>query len=467
MAEKPLINFLRGWPHASLLAADRLSTAASRVLATPAVMADSLLYGPDPGYQPLREQLAAYLGETFAAHGAACDPERICITGGASQNVANLLLSYTDPVHTAAVWVCAPCYHLACPIFDDAGFAGRLRAVPEDDEGIDLTRLEQGMASVSVSVSAAAIPPAKQHLAPDRKAFRHVIYVVPTSANPSGRTMTLARRQDLVRLARRYDALVLADDVYDFLQWPTGETAQSSVPVPLPPPLPRLIDIDRMLPRDDASSSSSSSRFGNVVSNGSFSKLVGPGVRTGWAEATPDLVYGLSQTGNTRSGGAPSQLTASIICEMMRTGGLDAHLRDVVRPALQRRHRKLVAAVETHLRDHVLVESDGQGADTYGGYFIWLRLRRQDIPAAELASRAMAAENLVVPPGSMFRVKGDEAAVPFDHHVRLCFAWEDEDHLDEGVRRLARVLRDWDEQSAATTAAAADDVTGSFADNFK
>ncbi|EFW99246.1 aminotransferase, class i/classii [Grosmannia clavigera kw1407] len=460
-AEKPLINFLRGWPHASLLAADRLRMAASHVLAAPELMADSLLYGPDPGYEPLREQLAVYLSAAFGAHGAPADPKRICITGGASQNVANVLLSFTDPVFTAVVWVCAPCYHLACPIFDDAGFAGRLRAVAEDDEGIDVVRLEEGMAQLEEGTTRASAA-AKQHLPPDRKAYRHVIYVVPTSANPSGRTMTLARRQALVRLARRHDALILADDVYDLLQWPVADES-SSASVALPPTLPRLVDVDRMLPLDhDHSHDQSSIRFGNVVSNGSFSKLVGPGVRTGWAEATPDFVYGLSQTGNTRSGGAPSQLTASIVCEMMRSGGLDAHLSHVVRPALQRRHRTLVTAVETHLCDHVQIEN--RQANTYGGYFLWLRLRRQDIAAAELAARAMAAENLVVPPGSMFRVKGDEAAAPFDHHLRLCFAWEDEDRLDEGVRRLARVFRDWDAQPATTTT---NDLSESFTDTFK
>lgn len=100
--------------------------------------------------------------------------------------------------------------------------------------------------------------------------------------------MSLRRRESLVRLARLYDALVVTDDVYDFLQWPS--LPNTALPQPDRAFLPRLVDIDRYLdggPKDE---------WGNVMSNGSFSKLVGPGVRTGWAEASEKFAYGLSQT---------------------------------------------------------------------------------------------------------------------------------------------------------------------------
>lgn len=151
--EKPLINLIRGWPAPRQLPADLLKAAADRALADPAVFVPGLQYAPDPGFQPLREELAAFLnaryyhpqgGGEFAPDP---DPARICISGGASQNLACILGSYTDPGFTRAVWAVAPCYHLSNPIFEDAGFRGRLRAVPEDDEGIDLEWLERGLKS--------------------------------------------------------------------------------------------------------------------------------------------------------------------------------------------------------------------------------------------------------------------------------------------------------------------------------
>jgi DNA-binding transcriptional MocR family regulator len=137
---RPLINLLRGWPSPSMLPAQSLKSAAEKALSDPAIFVPGLQYGPDPGYQPLRDELARWLGEFY---GVDPDPARICITGGASQNVACVLQSFTDPVYTRAVWMTAPCYHLACPIFADSGFGRRLRAVPEDEDGIDVEYLER------------------------------------------------------------------------------------------------------------------------------------------------------------------------------------------------------------------------------------------------------------------------------------------------------------------------------------
>lgn len=94
--------------------------------------------------------------------------------------------------------------------------------------------------------------------------------------------MPVSRREELIRVARKHDALIVSDDVYDFL--PASDSELQTVSVP-----PRLVDIDRTLDgglRD---------QFGNALSNGSFSKLIGPGCRVGWAEGPAPLVYGLSQ----------------------------------------------------------------------------------------------------------------------------------------------------------------------------
>lgn len=99
--------------------------------------------------------------------------------------------------------------------------------------------------------------------------------------------MSVGHRERLVRLARKYDALLITDDVYDMLQWPAtpnGDPAQTDRAV-----VPRLVDVDRYLdggPVDE---------WGHAISNGSFSKLIGPGARTGWAEASEKVAYGISQ----------------------------------------------------------------------------------------------------------------------------------------------------------------------------
>ena len=333
--KKKPINLLRGWPSASLLPVPALRASFQEALSDPAVWEPGLQYGPDPGYQPLREALASWLSafytfttpttttasDKMAQYTHAADPSRICITGGASQSIAALLTRFTgaDPAaETRAVWMAAPCYFLACPIFADAGFAvrdRRLRAVPEDPEGPDLDFLAQGMreldreaeeerercerlrgpisesepTTTATTTTAAAADttggePTRRHgycwkdpSYRGRKIYKHVIYCSPSFSNPTGKTMSLARREGLVRLAREFDALIISDDVYDHLQWPgardtdddtqqeeaaaetetvtTASPASEDVAAAASPPrlrralLPRLLDIDLSLGR--------------------------------------------------------------------------------------------------------------------------------------------------------------------------------------------------------------------------
>jgi DNA-binding transcriptional MocR family regulator len=147
-------------------------------------------------------------------------------------------------------------------------------------------------------------------LKPDRpwsKIYDHIIYAVPSFSNPSGKTMSLQRRQQLVSLARTHNALIITDDVYDHLQWSTSPSSKL-FPGNVQAILPRLTDVDRALPPHP----SDPHHFGHTMSNASFSKILGPGVRTGWVDAMPSLAYGLSQCGSSRSGGCPSQLIACV-----------------------------------------------------------------------------------------------------------------------------------------------------------
>jgi DNA-binding transcriptional MocR family regulator len=269
-----------------------------------------------------------------------------------------------------------------------------------------------------------------------RKLYRHIVYVVPTCSNPSGRTMSLRRREQLVRIARTYNALIICDDVYDFLQWPLT-SASSSEPLPQDLRLPRLSDIDLAL----GPSPSDPLHFGHAVSNGTFSKIVGPGVRTGWVEAAPAFAHGLGQTGSSRSGGAPSQLCAALMWALLRDGALQRHIDEVTRPELRRRHGIMLDAVRRFLPAGAVTvaESSRVDRDAYGGYFIWITLRGS-VSAGEIARRAREVENLIIAPGELFQVSGDEKAAGFSDKIRLTFSWESEEDLVEGVRRLGRVL---------------------------
>jgi DNA-binding transcriptional MocR family regulator len=269
--------------------------------------------------------------------------------------------------------------------------------------------------------------------------------------------MSLARREKLVHLAREHDALIISDDVYDLLQWPVTTSSSSSLPTPLPlpslTPIPLLSQIDRHLP--PSPHNPPGKHFSHAISNASFSKLVGPGMRTGWIHGTADFAYGFAQTGTNKSGGAASQFAAAVVWRVLSTGALERYLDWVVRPALGRRHALVVGEVERVLgRLGVRVWGANavggagtggtgtlrEGGEVFGGYFVWLTLPG-GLDAAVVAERARVEEELVVAPGRLFEVAGDEDAARFPGNVRLSFSWADEDDIVEGVARLGRVLR--------------------------
>lgn len=268
---------------------------------------------------------------------------------------------------------------------------------------------------------------------PWQKFYKHLIYAVPTHANPSSKTTTLLRRQQLVRLAREYDALIVTDDVYDQLQW-YAQPASTSPPLHHAA-IPRIVDVDRVI--DGGAERNGADGFGNALSNGSFSKILGPGVRTGWVEAAPKLAWGVSQTGTSRSGGAPSHLTATFIARLLEKGELQSHVFGTLQPAYERRWRAMMGAVEKYLLP-LGAKLPQQKKDMVGGYFIWLTL---PVNAVKLAKRAKEEENLIVAEGAIFEVPGDREVANFPNNIRLCFAWEDDEKLREGIERLGRVLR--------------------------
>ncbi|RHZ43099.1 uncharacterized protein CDV56_100840 [Aspergillus thermomutatus] len=320
MSSTPCINLLKGSPATARLPTQRLSDAAVSALSKLEVTVTGLDYGPDEGHFPLRTHLAEWLTGYYKPS-QLIKADRICVTGGASQNLSNILQVFTDPSQTRYIWMPQASYHLGFRIFEDAGFYRRLRAVSEDEEGMDMEFLERALAKDGAVAERAE---GYKHPESYRKIFKHVIYCVPNFSNPTGITISLRRREALVRLARKFNALVICDDVYDFLHWPATHCSDNgnswgSI-------LPRVVDLDRTLdggPRDS---------FGNVI------KL-------------------------------PQPLTARNVTE-----------------------------------------------------------------------RALREENLMVGNGDLFVVPGDQFSTYQDQRLRLCFVWENERELAEGVSRLEKVL---------------------------
>ncbi|KAF5009777.1 hypothetical protein FDECE_4050 [Fusarium decemcellulare] len=436
------INLQLGWPTPRLFPSKALIDAAQATLSNDEIAAQALVYGPDPGHERLRKALATWLNGFYSPESGRTEPENLFITNGASGALAVILSRFTHPAITRRIWMIEPTYFLACPSFQDAGFEGRLCGVPEDDEGIDIEFLRRGIlkANQETSANVSALESSRHP-----KVYQHVVYAVPTFSNPSAKTMSLRRREQLVELAREFDTLIITDDVYDWLRWPAEESAVDCRDMQKPPP--RLVDVDRSMP--------GMSSWGNTVSNGSFSKVVAPGVRVGWVDSSPNIARELCKVGPVNSGGCQSHLSSMFICELLASGTLENHVQSTLIPIYRKRYMRMLESIKLNLyplgfkisSSHDIPSQNEPTESVAGGFFLYIDFPSNSPAVEEVAAIALADYNLRIAHGGMMLVKGDETCIQrakatFGRGARLCWAWHEEDEIDEGIRRLAAAFRD-------------------------
>lgn len=124
--------------------------------------------------------------------------------------------------------------------------------------------------------------------------------------------------------------------------------------------------------------------------------------------------------------------------ELLQSGDLQHHIFTTLQPSYARRHRIMIAAIEEHLLP-LGVTLPQASRKVIGGYFIWLTLPAP-LDADEVAMLATNDENIIIGPGSIFHVYGDEAVVDLSRQVRVSFTWEAEHSLAEGIQRLGQVI---------------------------
>ena len=362
-----IIDLGVGQPDPSLLPLTILNQAANHRLTQPD--ASLLQYGMEQGNEYFRRSLALFLSDGY---GVSVDPDRLFITAGATSGLDLVCARFTNPGDT--VFVEEPTYFLALRLFADRHL--NVVGLPTDADGLVVEALEEKLADVRPAL----------------------LYTVPTFHNPSGVTLTASRREHLARLSEQHGFYVVADEVYHLL-------AYTTVP---PPPLASC----------DAS--------GRIISLGSFSKILAPGLRLGWIQTAPDLIRRMSRSGLLLSGGGMNPFTSAIVQSAVDLGLQREHLNRLI-GIYRQRASDLEAVLNETLSTSTTFIAPG------GGFFYWLRLAR-DLDAAAL--RVTAKRNGVnFQPGVNFSAAGG-----LHNFMRLCFVYYDSDRLREGIRRLAAVI---------------------------
>lgn len=423
------INFLKGHPSTRLLPQKQISESYTKVLSQSYDEYENgsenrhpLAYGTDLGNLDVRATIADWNNKVFGFKES--KPENINLTAGASYGIANILELVTDVSLTKRAFIVTPTYFLINSVFTDLGLAEKLTAVdetPNSEYEIDLKSLEEKLKEYSegleVSTEENEINVIKDPLRGDRKIYRFVLYLVPTFSNPGGLTYSIKTRRKLLEIARKFDLLVISDDVYDLLRYTDAEV------------IPRInyLDQDSIPPAKS---------YGNSISNATFSKIIAPGLRTGWQETpTSKLVSQLALSGANKSGGSPSQLNLFVVKDLIVSGTLDTII-EKFRETYSKRAKSLLAAVKKYLPSRAVVF----GGD--GGYFIWISIDGgKDFDHSEVTRKLQEKHNIVLADGNLFDVLGDERGWG-KTLVRVCVSFLEEEQIDEGIRVWGEVLKE-------------------------
>lgn len=362
------IDLAIGQPGLSVLPMGVMRRAAQHRLA----QEDRLLlnYGPDQGDGAFLQALANYLSRPY---GFPVDPLSLMVTGGASQALNMLCTFFTQPGDT--IFVEEPTYFTALLIFREHQL--NIVSIPMDEHGLVVDALEEEL---------------------NRHKPRFV-YTIPAFQNPTGITLSLERRQRLVDLSLSHDFLIIADEVYQLLNF------RDKLP---PMPMAALIESD------------------TVFSIGSFSKILAPGLRLGWIQAGPKLLDRLVDIKFIDSGGALNQFTSHIVRSVIELGLQEQYLKQL-RHIYHERSTLLCQAIREHF-GHV-----AHFREPDGGFFVWVELAPEiDMQALHIVA---AQYDVGFLPGTNCSGQGQ-----CNNFMRFSFAHYESDDLVKAAQRLEQAL---------------------------
>lgn len=333
---------------------------------------DALQYSVTEGYAPLREHLRSYMKEK---HGVGGEEDDVLITSGAQQVMdllTKVLLNEGDTV------LCeAPSFIGSLNTF--RSYRARLRGIPMEKDGLSLEGLENAL---------------KQE-----KSVKY-LYTIPNFQNPSGVTMSLEKRKKVYEICRDHGVLVLEDNPYGDLRV-EGEDL---------PPI-KAFDAE-----------------GAVLYAGSFSKVVSPGMRVGYAIGPKEVIQKMVVCKQGED--VHSNIWAQIVCYRFMTGfDYEAHL-ERLRGIYRRKHQVLLSAMERYFKPLITWNQ------FEGGLFAWCTLP-EGIDMLDFVKRA-AERKVCVVPGTAFLTDETQPCRSF----RVNFSTPTDQQLTEGVRLLGELAKE-------------------------
>jgi len=385
-ARPEVISLAGGLPDTSTFPAGTFAAQMTRIAREST--AEALQYGPTEGF----EETVDCILEVMGAEGMLPDPDDVIVTTGGQQAIDLVSKTLVDP---GDVVICeAPTYPGAVPVF--CSYQAEVVQIDCDEDGMRIEELEAVLAGLDAEGR--------------RPKF---VYTVPSFQNPAGVTLSLERRRRLVELARQRELLVVEDNPYGLLRF-SGD------------PLPPLYQLD-------------GGDF--VIYIGTFSKILSPGIRLGWAVAPPPVMEKIV-LGKQASDLCTSTLTQHFVREYFAEGRWREYIADLI--GIYHGRRDVMVGA---LREHFPAEATW--TEPEGGLFIWATLPEY-IDTGDLLAKALREDVAFVPGQAAY---ADESRGR--NSMRLNFSGVGEDEIREGIRRIGAAVAEQVELYEALTNSAA------------
>ncbi|MGW8393356.1 aminotransferase-like domain-containing protein [Pseudoduganella sp. HUAS MS19] len=358
-----ITSFAGGLPSPATFPVEIMQAAFDKVLSSNGKVA--LQYGPTDGYMPLRQWIA----DSLSQNGAKIAPEQVLMVSGSQQALDLIGKVLID--EGSKVLVETPSYLGALQAF--SVYRPEFHSVATDEHGL--------------------VPSSLDAIAEGAR----LLYALPNFQNPTGRSLSVARRQELVETCARLNLPLIEDDPYGALSY-TGQ------------PSPKMV---AMNPE-------------GVIYMGSFSKVLTPGIRLGYVVAPLPMVRRL-ELAKQAADLHTAQLTQMVVHEVVKDGFLDQHI-----PTIRELYGNQCKAMLDAMDQHFPKEATWTKPD--GGMFIWVELPKH-INAMELLDEAIKNKIAFVPGAPFY------ANEPATNTLRLSFVTVPPERIRAGIEVLGKLIK--------------------------
>ncbi|MCH8619119.1 PLP-dependent aminotransferase family protein [Undibacterium sp. TS12] len=358
-----VISFAGGLPSPETFPVERMRAAFDKVLSQQGKSA--LQYGPTDGYAPLRE----FLADSLSTADCKVLPDQVMMVSGSQQGLDLIGKVLVD--EGSKVLVETPSYLGALQAF--SVYRPVFESVDTDDHGL-----------VPTSVAA-------------KGAGARLMYALPNFQNPTGRTLSVERRYELVDTCARMGIPLIEDNPYGDLCY-SGE------------PLPKMLNMNP----------------GGVIYMGSFSKVLTPGIRLGYVVGPATLIRKLEQA-KQAADLHTAQLTQMVVHEVIKDGFLAEHI-PTIRSLYAKQCNAMLDAMGRHFPSNV------QWTRPEGGMFIWVTLP-EHMDSKQLLDEAIQ-QNVAFVPGGPFYANN-----PAKNTLRLSFVTVSPERINEGIEKLGKLIK--------------------------